>query len=322
MTIRKAVVTGATGFIGSALCKRLINSGVAVHAVSRTPPAALSARPGQPELSNVEETRDANITWWKADISEIDAARKIIQTVLPDVTFHLASLVTGARGLEFVLPTCRNNFLAALNVLIASAESNPGRVILSNSFEEPDAENPIPCSPYAAAKSCSSAYAQMLHTLYRLPVVTAKIYMVYGPGQTDHTKLIPYVTRSLLQGEPVKLSSGARSVDWIYIDDVVEGLIRCAETPGIDGAEVELGSGEFHSIRTVVQELFEILKSPNPPNFGTLPDRPLERMKKADIAQSAKLIGWVPRTEIGAGLRSTVDWYRREMGLNEPENRA
>jgi UDP-glucose 4-epimerase len=261
------------------------------------------------------------ITWWKADISEIDVARGLIQTVQPDVTFHLASLVTGSRSLEIVLPTCRNNFLAALNVLVASAERKTGRVILSNSFEEPDAEDPIACSPYAAAKSCSTAYAQMFHTLYQLPVVIAKIYMVYGPGQTDHTKLIPYVIRSLLQGEPVRLSSGSRPVDWIYIDDVIEGLIRCAEAPGVDGAEVELGSGEFHSIRTVVEKLFEVLKSPDPPKFGTLPDRPRERMKKANISESARLIDWAPRTQIGVGLRSTVDWYRQQVGsLLEVDN--
>jgi UDP-glucose 4-epimerase len=311
-SMKKTVVTGATGFIGSTLCERLIRNGVAVHAISRNPPALID-RSHSPVTSIPEE--ESEITWWKADVTDIDAVRKVIQAVRPDVTFHLASLVTGARALEFVLPTCRNNFLAALNVLIASAENGTGRVILSNSFEEPDPANPIPCSPYAAAKSCSSNYAQMFHSLYQLPIVTAKIYMVYGPRQTDHAKLIPYVTRSLLQGEPVKLSSGSRSVDWIYIDDVVEGLIRCAQTPGIEGAEVELGSGEFHSIRTVVEELFDILKSPTPPAFGTLPDRPSERLKKADIAQSAKLIGWTPQTELRAGLRSTVDWYRQQMNV-------
>src|SRR5271155_2900674 len=99
----------------------------------------------------------------------------------------------------------------------------------------------------------------MFSALYQTQVVVAKIFMVYGPGQSDHTKLIPYVTTSLLRGEAPKLSSGVRSVDWIYVDDVVEGLIRCAEAPGIDGRTIELGSGKMASIREVVQQLSELV---------------------------------------------------------------
>lgn len=309
MSFTRVLVTGATGFIGSSLCNVLLRSGVAVHAVSRNRPAI----PYRSQRSEFDRSSKGEITWWQADVSDFDATRDIIQAVLPDVTFHLASLVTGARGREFVIPTCRNNLLTALNVMAACSENSIGRVVLSNSFEEPDENDPIPCSPYAAAKSCSSMYARMFHSLYRLPVVTAKIYMVYGPGQRDSTKLVPYVTRSLLRGEAIKLSSGIRLVDWIFIDDVVEGLIHCAETPGIDGLEVELGSGELNSIRRVVQELFDILESPSPPNFGTLPDRPHERIKRADISRSASLIGWVPRTTIQLGLSRTAEWYKEEM---------
>jgi UDP-glucose 4-epimerase len=109
-----------------------------------------------------------------------------------------------------------------------------------------------------------------------------------------------------------RLSSGVRLVDWIYIDDVVDGLIRCAEAPGVDGRTVELGSGEMFSIREVVQLLSELVRTAAHPQFGSQPDRPLERVKKADIAESCRLISWRPSTPLRVGLGRTVEWYKNQ----------
>jgi UDP-glucose 4-epimerase len=124
--------------------------------------------------------------------------------------------------------------------------------------------------------------------------------------------LIPYVIKSLLRGEAPRLGSGVRLVDWIYIDDVVEGLVRCAEAPGVEGRTVELGSGEMFSIREVVQLLSELVPTTAHPQFGSQPDRPLERVKKADIAESYRLISWRPPTALRVGLGRTVEWYKNQ----------
>jgi UDP-glucose 4-epimerase len=314
-TMTKALVTGARGFIGSALCRRLIASGVEVHAVSRKPPADAKhwSRAFAGDMRHA--ARASTIQWWDADLVELEAVRSLIRTIRPDTTFHLASLVTGSRSLEMVLPIFENNFMTAFNLLMATAENSAGRIVLAGSFEEPDEVGSVPCSPYAAAKCSASGYARMFHALYQTPVVIAKIFMVYGPGQSDHTKLIPYVTMSLLRGEAPRLSSGIRLVDWIYVDDVVDGLIGCAQTPGIDGRTVEFGSGEMLSIREVVQQLSDLVACAVDPQFGALPDRPLERVKKADIAESYKLIGWRPSTSLRAGLACTVEWYKKQAEL-------
>jgi UDP-glucose 4-epimerase len=315
MKITKALVTGARGFIGNALCRRLIESGVEVHAVSRSPPEGAQhwSRSVAGDMSH--PARAATIQWWDADLVELEAARSLIRGIRPDTTFHLASLVTGSRGLEMILPIFQNNFMTAFNLLMATAENRAGRIVLAGSFEEPDEVESAPCSPYAAAKWSASGYARMFHALYRTQVVIAKIFMVYGPRQSDHSKLIPYVTISLLRGDTPRLSSGVRLVDWIYVDDVVEGLIACARTPGIDGRTVELGSGEMLSIRAVVQQLRDLVTCTVDPQFGALPDRPLERVKKADIVESYKLIGWQPSTSLRAGLTRTVEWYKKQDEL-------
>ncbi|WP_375779203.1 NAD-dependent epimerase/dehydratase family protein [Bradyrhizobium sp. ma5] len=304
------LVTGARGFIGSQLCKRLAGSGVELHAVSRQPPTDVPAW-WQSIGGDVSDARHAAaIRWWNVNLIDLQATRELIQTVRPDTTYHLAGLVTGSRSFEMVLPILQNNFLAAFNLFLVTAESGVGRIVLAGSVEEPDSPNPLPSSPYAAAKGATSGYARMFEALYQTEVVIAKISMVYGPAQADLTKLIPYVITTLLRGERAELSSGVRAIDWIYVDDVVDGLVLCAHASGTEGRAIGLGWGEVCTVREIVQQLTELIPGAPEPLFGTVPDRPLERALRADLAPSSKLIGWNPSTTLQAGLRRTVDWYR------------
>jgi nucleoside-diphosphate-sugar epimerase len=179
-------------------------------------------------------------------------------------------------------------------------------------MEEPEEDDniDIPCSPYAAAKWASSGYARMFHALYGTPVVTARIFMVYGPAQQDLNKLIPYVTLSLLRNEAPKLTVGKRKIDWIYVTDVVEGLIMIAIAEDVEGCIVDLGSGSLVSIRTIVQHLVDFIDPHIEPLFGELPDRPGEQERIADVENTYKMIGWKPRISLQRGLKVTIDWYR------------
>ncbi len=144
-----------------------------------------------------------------------------------------------------ILPTFHSNLASTVNLLTMAAETGCRRVVLTGSLAEPDPKNGelFPSAPYAAAKWASSGYARMFHALYQFPVVIARVFMVYGPAQQDLTKLIPYVTLSLLRGETPKITSGDRLVDWVYVSDVVEGFVALGQAPGIDGETLDLGSG-------------------------------------------------------------------------------
>ncbi len=88
-----------------------------------------------------------------------------------------------SRALDWVVPTVKNNLLSTVNLLAAAAETGCHRFVVAGSMEEPtDPLAAIPNSPYAAAKSASTAYARMFHALYDLPVVVLRLFMVYGPG--------------------------------------------------------------------------------------------------------------------------------------------
>ena len=92
------------------------------------------------------------------------------------------------------------------------------------------------------AKWGQLAYARYFSALHELPMVHLRVSMVYGPGQLDLRKLVPYVTVSLLRGETPQLASGMREVDWVYVEDVVEAFLRAAVAPGADGQSLDIGS--------------------------------------------------------------------------------
>ncbi|NJL28589.1 MAG: NAD(P)-dependent oxidoreductase [Thermoanaerobaculia bacterium] len=300
LTHRTVLLTGARGFIGSHLLARLGTLGAEVHAVSRTPPSVT-----------------AGATWHVLDLADAEAVDAVVGSLRPEIVYHLASHVFGARDLEMVLPTFRSNLASTVH-LLTSVERAGGcrRFVLTGSLEEPDVETPLepPASPYAAAKAAASAYARMFHALYGTPVVLARLFMVYGPAQRDLKKLVPYVSLALAGGREIKLSSGLRPVDWVFVDDVVEGLVRSGVAPGLEGQRVDLGSGRLETIRGVVERLYEIAGASTPPPFGTLPDRPLEQVRAADADRTQEVLGWCPRTTLEEGLRATFEWYREELG--------
>src|ERR1044071_6154772 len=137
-------------------------------------------------------------------------------------------------------------------------------------------------------------YAEFFHALYQTPVVVARIFMVYGPGQLDLTKVVPYSVLRGLDGEPAQLASGTRLTDWIHVDDAVTGLLTLAEAPDVEGQVIDLGSGDLVTVGEIVSRIAVKLGSP-PPTLGALPDRPLERVRRADVEATSRCIGFRPK---------------------------
>ena len=297
---RLVLVTGASGFIGSALCRRLSLAGAEVHGVSRTERA----------------DTDSCARWYKCRLDDIDAVRGLLKNSKPDFIFHLASHVAGSRAVELVLPTFSGNLASTVNLLTAATELGCERILLTGSLEEPvpGPEHAVPSSPYAAAKFAASAYGRMFHALYNTPAVILRLFMVYGPGQQDLRKLVPYVVLSLLKGDTPQVSSGVRKADWIYIDDVVDGYLAAIAANGIDGETIDLGTGRLESVRTVVEELWGLIDPRVQPAFGSIPERAMEQTRTADAERSYRRLGWRAQVGLRDGLRRTSEWYREQLG--------
>jgi nucleoside-diphosphate-sugar epimerase len=296
------LAAGANGFLGRHLLTRLERSEANVHALSRSVPA------------------DANsVQWWQADLTNEHQICEIVASIRPDVIFHLASASHGGQDSQFVLPTFENDLRATVNMLLAAKSSNCDRVILVASLEEPILDGrPITLSsPYAAAKVACSLYALMFHQLYGVPVTILRPFMTYGPGQKSY-KVIPHTILSMLQGESPKLSSGARPVDWVYVEDIISAFLTAAISPEAIGATIDLGSGQLVPIREAVEYIQQLLPDAPPPLLGALPDRMMESVRCADTQSAERILGWKATTPLLTGLSKTVDWYRQQIAGKVP----
>lgn len=298
---KKVLVTGASGFLGSHLCDRLCQNGAEVHAISRT-----------------ERTTDNNLLhWWQGNMEDIEVVQNLFQTIKPNIVFHLSGLITGAAGLELVLPTFQSLVVSSVNILTVATQIQCDRLVMMGSLEEPEPKQGevAPISPYSAAKLASGAYSRMFHHLYQTPIVLVRPFMTYGPRQPIH-KIIPSVTLSLLQGAAPKLASGTREVDWIYVDDVIDGMLAAARVPGVEGYTFDLGSGNLVSIRALVEQLTQIINPQIEPLFGALPDRPVEKVRVANINYTSDKLGWQPKISLETGLVYTVNWFHQQLKTN------
>lgn len=297
---KRVLITGASGFIGSHLCDRLCENGAQVHAVSRT------KQPGAGD----------SLQWWQGNMEDIETVQNLFYSIKPHIVFHLSGHVTGAADLELVLPTFHSLVVSTINVLTVAARMECDRIVLIASLEEPEPgqNEATPISPYAAAKWTGSAYGRMFQRLYQTPVVLVRPFMTYGPQQNER-KIIPSVTLSLLQGKAPKLASGQRQVDWIYIDDVIEGMLAAALVPNVEGCTFDLGSGTLVSIRTLVQQLVKLVNPQIEPLFGALPDRPVEKVRLANTAYVYDKLAWQPVVSLEQGLEYTVNWYKKYLAV-------
>ena len=282
---RRVLVTGASGFIGIHLCQALELRGAKLLRVSRS---------------------------LGTDVADTELVDRVVGDFKPQSIFHLASRVTGSRNATEVLPTFRDNLLSTVNLLTAAHKHGVQRMLCMGSLQEPDAIHPGPAnSPYAASKQAVTAYVHMFASLYGLSVTIARPLMVYGPGQADTSKVLPYVITRLLTGQPAELSSCRHSFDWVHVSDVVNAVLAIHEAKDVDGATVDIGTGRLTSVRDVVSAAAAILDSENLLNFGVLKDRAGEPLRIADVAETFRTTGWRYGLDLTEGLRDTVAWYRQ-----------
>lgn len=287
---KRVLVTGASGFLGQHLCAALLRSGAVVHATSRQPP-----------------TNIGYITWHRVNLSDRVAVGNIVAATAPAIVFHFSSLANARRDLSLVVPTFEAEVLSTLNLLLALHGRSVERLVLAASSEEP-ADDDVPSSPYAAAKATSRAYARMFHTLYDMPAILVRIFMSYGPGQPDW-KLIPYVLRCLREGHSPQVASSDRAIDWIYVSDVVEGVLAVAAASAAVGRTVDVGSGQVATIRELAETIRRLTGSDVPIEYVAGTARTNEVERRANLAQMKQLCRWQPQVTLEQGLRHTIDAF-------------
>jgi UDP-glucose 4-epimerase len=290
---RPVLVTGASGFLGRHLVRRLQRVGAEVHGLTR---------PDAPP-------RSGPVAWHRADLGDADAVRAVVGEVRPAAIVHLASQVRGDRDGDLAMSMLEANTRAAVTVMTAAREEPGCRVVLAGSIEEPRGDAP-PVSPYAAAKAAATGYARLFHAQDDLPVTVLRIAMVYGPDQPDVRKLVPHVCTALARGHAPSVGSGTRGVDWVYVEDVAEALVLAAVRPDAPGQVLDVGSGRAVTIAEVVAELADLAGHRGALGLGARGDRRDEHVHLADPDPAAEVLGWRARTPLRDGLARTLAWYR------------
>jgi len=300
---RVALVTGASGFLGSHLCDALLALGVRTFGLARTTPSIANAL----------------YTHLSVDITDRDAVRTAILETRPAYIFHLAGSASAVEDRALVMPMLHTNLCGTVHVLLAAAETGCDRVMLTCSAEEARGQNleAAVASPYGAAKTAASVYGRLFHRVYGVPVVLVRPILAYGPRQ-HRSKLIPYVIRCLLRNDAPLLSTGERLCDFVYVHDVIRGFLMAAMSPHAVGATVELGSGRAVRIRDVVETLVTLTGTSARPSFGAQRERTEDHMGSADAETAHRLLGWHPQWSLEAGLMETIDWYKNEEEIAHP----
>lgn len=296
---RPVLVTGATGFVGRHLVRRLNREGAEVHALTRDTAS-------RPDLSGT--------TWHQADLNDPFGLARLVRGIAPTAVFHLASQVAGHRDSALALPMLDANARAAVAVMTAAHDLPGCRVVLAGSVEEPRGDE-APVSPYAAAKAAATGYARLFHAQWDLPVTVLRIAMVYGPDQPDGRKLVPYVCRCLADGIAPSLGSGSRLVDWVYVADVCDALVRAATRRGASGRVLDVGSGQTATVAQVVDELADLAGYRGSLGFGDVADRRHDIAHVADTGPAAEHLGWTANTQLRTGLAWTLAWHAEQRTL-------
>jgi nucleoside-diphosphate-sugar epimerase len=296
---KSILVTGASGFIGTHVCRRLLAAGASVVGCRRRPAGSAP---------------DA-VEWRTVDVRDPDALGRLVAEVRPYAVIHLASRVSGSRDVAEVYPMFQAN-LASTVQLLGAAEEVGARVVLAGSTEEPfpgaSLETP-PRSPYAVSKWAAAAYVRMFGHLWGVHGAVLRPSMVYGPEQMDVRKLVPYTIVSLLRGESPRLASGRRMSDWVYVADVADAFVAAIDVASPAVPTLDVGSGEFHSVRHVVNRITEIIGNGIEPIFGTRPDPPDEAGRPVDLEKASETLGWRAGIGLDQGLRETIAWYSNRL---------
>jgi nucleoside-diphosphate-sugar epimerase len=298
--VNRALVTGATGFVGRHGLRPLAEQGFEVHAVTKRKPPA--------ELADLA-------VWHRADLLDSAAAEATIDAARPSHLLHLAwyaehgdywSSLENVRWVE-----------ASLALLRRFGAAGGRRAVVAGTCAEYDwsrsplSERKTPLAPatlYGAAKHGLHVVAAALAARAGFELAWGRIFFLYGPGE-DPRRLVASVARALARDERAPSSHGRQRRDFLHVEDVA-GAFAALVASDVTGA-VNIGTGTGVAIRELVGLIGELSGKPELVDIGALPARPDEPAELvAEVRRLRDEVGWMPSRSLEDGLRETLEWWR------------
>lgn len=304
MTSGRVLVTGAGGFIGAHLVRRLGQDAAEVHALVRRPP--------RPAIGDVR--------YHVADLGEPEAVRAVCRTVRPATVFHLAGLVDLARSAEVARACVVDNLTAHVNLLEALRESPPARLVYTSSVEVYGGNPPPfredqpadPPSPYAITKLAAEQFCRLYGAPAGVAVCVLRLAPGYGPGQGAQ-RLIPSMIATALRGDALRLRDPGQERDFIYVEDLADAIARAGHASLGPFELVNVGSEETLSLAELARLVLAAVGRPDlAVEHGAEPRAHEARRWGTSAERARRLLDWKPMTDLVTGLARTVQWYRSQ----------
>lgn len=313
-------LTGATGFIGSHLLKRLISEGCDVHISIRKNSSLL-------RIEDVKEKCTSHIM----DLNDFENVKSTLKQIKPEIVYHIAAYGVDYREQD-VHQAIATNIVATINLFDAFRENNGLRFIHTGSCVEYGHKNtpisesdlPDPSDTYGATKM-SSVYllSGIAKRMEFGNLIILRPFGIFGEFEGLH-KFFPQLIEKLLNGQPIQMTAGEQIRDYIYVDDLIDGYIAASVAPMYNTTEIiNIGSGTGTSLKDLALLVSKQLGvSSSLLKFKSLPYRPDEMMYLvANIDKAKALLGWAPKTPKDKGLEKTINWYKINIETLYPTNK-
>lgn len=312
--MKKTVVTGGAGFIGSCLVRTLLDQGAGRVAVIDN----LSSG----NLGNLDEVADS-VDFFHADIRSYEAVAPVLKGA--DAVFHLAAIPSVPRSITAPEPSHEVNIDGTFQVLRACADGGVRRVVYAASSSAygdtevlPKVETmpPNPKSPYAGQKLMGEYYASIFAQCFNIEAVSLRFFNVYGPRQDPTSQysgvLSLFMTALLQKRAPTIFGDGQQSRDFTFVEDVAALCAKASSKDGVSGSVYNAGNGNRYTLNEVWDTLCRIEGTRIEPEYG--PDRAGDvRHSQADTVAAARDLDHQPRFSLEEGLRRTLAWYRANI---------
>lgn len=321
--VKRVLVTGATGLLGSHLTKALLERGDDVRVLLYDM---------HPQSVFAREKLDTRVTSIPGSLQDMKAVEVALAGGIDEV-FHLGAQTLVQEGVQDPLLTLEANVRGTYNLLEAcrTHASPPKRILCASSDKAYGSSDTLPYTestplrgmhPYDASKSCMDIICQMYAHTYGMPICVLRCGNIYGPGDMNWSRLIPGTVHNVLEGKAPELrSDGTFTRDYLFVSDVVDGYLMIAdamEKPEVRGQAFNLGPNEPLSVITVTNEILRLMKSDLKPTIlGTAKNEIKDQYLSAEKAK--RLTGWTPAHSLEQGLRKTIPWYAEMLGHPVPE---
>ncbi len=301
----KAFITGISGFVGAGLAKRLLADGHEVHGLVR--PSSL--------LWRLEEVK-SRLHLHEGNLLEHESVSRILESVEPDVVFHLG--VYGA----YVTQTdnekiLKSSVLATLNLLETAKKCGVKMFVNTGSSSEYGAkDHPMleseridPNSYYAVGKAAQTLLCQHYGRTEKLPVVTLRLFSVYGPYE-EPGRLVPTVIAHALAGRDIPIIDARIARDFVYLDDVSEAFVLASAKPELTGEVLNVGTGTQTTLQELANAVVRETKSKSHVILGAYEARTFDTFTwVADMQKTTTRLGFVPRRNLTNGLHESIMWF-------------